>query len=193
MTDFERLTTLKREVEPCFIYKNENGENFVYDIYMIGDIENPANYIDAIQIIRYANPGDSIMIHLNSNGGDLFSALQICSAIKSSRAEVYCNVEGMCASAATLIFFAAHEINIEEHSIFLFHTYSTNIGFKKSHELSAQVVHDLAWVKSILTKTYTPFLSKEEIASVLEGKDLWMNPAEVIRRYAKIKRLNKKT
>ena len=182
---------IKREFESCLVYKTESGENFIYDIYIVGEIENPANYIDAIHIIRYCTENDIIIIHLNSSGGDLFSALQFSSAIKSSKAKIYCNVEGLCVSAATLIFFASHYVSIEKHSVFLFHTYSANVSHKKSHELSAQLQHDIAWVKSILTDVYNFFLSKAEIDDILNGKDIWMNTDEVNRRYKKLKRTGK--
>lgn len=195
--EFEFPQIISSRKEPCVIFckekktdpLNENSLSFYhFDIYITGDLDHATNYVDAVQTLRNMEMVDECTIHLNSPGGDLISAIQIIAAMKASKGKIRCNVEGLCLSAATLIFFAAKEVNVEDNSVFLFHTYSANLNMKKSHEINAQVVHDIEWVKELLQKTYTGFLSQSEISSILEGKDIWMHTDEVKKRYNKMRK-----
>jgi len=175
---------------PCTIYrKRSQGKNFFtedIDIYITGEIEHPSLYTEVFHTLRTASEKLNITIHVNSTGGDLLTTLQMCAAMKASKANIHCNIEGLCLSAATLIFFAADTRSVDDFSFFLFHTYSSSLPLRKSHELSAQIAHDTVWVKSLLEKSYIPYLSKEEINDILAGKDLWMDKTEITKRINRV-------
>jgi len=45
-----------------------------------------------------------------------------------------------------------------------------------------QIQHERKWSEDLLNSVYKDFLTKEEITSLLENKDLWMDVDEVLLR-----------
>jgi len=157
----------------------------VHELYLSGNIESSDNYIAWYDIIRHATANDVIKIYINSYGGDMFAAIQFLRVLNDSQATVIVSVEGACMSAATMIFMCADQIEVSNHSMFMFHNYSGGtIG--KGGEMFEQLRHEREWSEKLLREVYTDFLTEKEIQSMLDNKDLWMDGDEVV------KRLNKK-
>ena len=108
-----------------------------------------------------------------------------------SNATICASVEGMCMSAATLIFLCADVVEVSEHSHFMFHTYSSGNWGKGSDQL-ANVMADDKWARHLFNQVYKGFLKPTEIKEMIDGKDFWMNPAEVNKRLAARNNLAKK-
>lgn len=153
----------------------------LHTFYLSGTIEEPGEYISWFEIMRNAGENDVIQIHINSYGGDLFAAIQFLRAIADTQAHVICSVEGACMSAATMVFLAADTFEVSEHSIFMFHNYSGGT-FGKGGEMIDQLVHERKWSQHLLRRIYSDFLTEQEITSVLENKDIWMDGEEVLKR-----------
>jgi len=103
---------------------------------------------------------------------------------------VVCSVEGMCMSAATLVFLSADMFEVTPHSMFMFHNYSGGtIG--KGGEMIDQIRHERKWSERLLREVYKDFLSEAEITSILDNRDIWMDGEEVITRIKlKIDKMN---
>jgi ATP-dependent protease ClpP protease subunit len=153
----------------------------LHTFYISGEIEGAEEYIEWFDVIRNASEDDIIKIHINSPGGDLFTAIQFMRVIAESQATVVASVEGACMSAATMIFLSAGNYEISEHSMFMFHNYS-GIAIGKGGEMYDNIVHERKWSDKIMRKVYENFLTEEEIKSILDNKDIWMEGEEVIKR-----------
>ena len=153
----------------------------LHTFYLSGTIEEPSEYISWFEIMRNAGENDVIQIHINSYGGDLFTAIQFLRAIADTPAHVICSVEGACMSAATMIFLCADTFEVSEHSIFMFHNYSGGT-FGKGGEMMDQLVHERKWSQHLLKRVYDGFLNDGEVESLLANKDLWMDGHEVLKR-----------
>lgn len=153
----------------------------LHTLYISGEIESPDEYNDVFELIRNANPTDVIKIHINSPGGDLFTAIQFMRVLKESQATVITSVEGACMSAATLIFLSAEQFEISDHSVFMFHNYST-IMMGKGGELYDNILHDRKWSENLLRTEYEGFLTEDEIQSILNNKDIWLDADEAMER-----------
>lgn len=156
----------------------------LHTFYLSGNIESPDEYISWFEIMRNAGENDAIQIHINSYGGDLFTAIQFLRAIADTNAHVICSVEGACMSAATMIFLAADSYEVSEHSIFMFHNYSGGT-FGKGGEMIDQIQHERKWSQHLMKRIYSEFLTEAEIASILDNKDMWMDGEEVLKRLSK--------
>ena len=156
----------------------------LHTFYLSGNIESPEEYISWFEIMRNAGDNDAIQIHINSYGGDLFTAIQFLRAIADTSAHVICSVEGACMSAATMIFLAADSFEVSEHSIFMFHNYSGGT-FGKGGEMIDQIQHERKWSQHLMKRIYADFLTEPEIASLLDNKDLWMDGEDVLKRLSK--------
>lgn len=156
----------------------------LYEFYLSGEITSPDNYVEWFNTIRHAQEDDTIKIYINSGGGDLFTGIQFLRVLSETEALVIVSVEGLCASAATLVFLAADVFEISPHSSFLFHNYSSGV-WGKGGEQYAQVTHERRWSDQLLNSVYEDFLSKEEIKSLLDNRDIWLSSEEVAERMNK--------
>lgn len=156
----------------------------LHEFYLSGEIQDAAEYTDVFDTIRHAGENDVVKIYINSVGGDLFTAIQFLRVLSETNATTIASVEGACMSAATMIFMACDNYEVTPHSVFMHHTYSSG-AVGKGGEMYAQISHQRKWSENLLHEIYKDFLSKEEIESMLEGKDIWMDGDEVIDRIQK--------
>lgn len=153
----------------------------VHEFYLSGEIESPEEYIQWFDTIRHSAETDVIKIYINSPGGNVFTAIQFMRVLKETEANIVMSVEGECASAATMIFLSGNSFEVSEHSMFMFHNYSSGI-LGKGGELYDQIQHERKWSESLLRDIYKDFLTEKEINAILDNKDIWMSGDEVIER-----------
>jgi len=156
----------------------------VYEFYISGQIEEPNTYIEWFDTIRHAKENDTVKLYINSYGGDMFTGIQFMRVLAETEALVICSVEGACMSAATMIFLCADQFEVTPHSMFMFHNYSGG-AFGKGGEMYGQIQHERRWSETLLNEIYEGFLTAEEIKSLLDNKDIWMDVDEVIQRMEK--------
>jgi len=152
-----------------------------HNLYLTGEIQSADNYTDWFELIRNANKTDIIRIHINSYGGDLFTAIQLMRCMAESQGNIIASVEGACMSAATMVFLHADTFEVSDHSAFMFHNYS-GISIGKGGEMYAQVSFEKKLFDKLMKKVYIDFLQEDEIDEILHGKDLWLDGEEVILR-----------
>ena len=155
--------------------------------YISSEIAAPAQYIPMIHKLHTASQGETIFFHLNTNGGDLDSTLQIVNAIKISHAHVVASIESSCHSAGTLIFLAADEQIVMDNSIMMIHNYSSGTSGKGS-EMKSEVDASVVWFENLVDDFYTGFLSKTEIKKILAGEDKWIQCEDIKKRLKKVKK-----
>jgi ATP-dependent Clp protease protease subunit len=153
----------------------------VHKFYLSGDVKSPSEYVQWFETIRNASENDVVLIHINSYGGDLFTAVQFMRVFNETKANIVASVEGACMSAATIIFLSAKHWEISNHSMFMFHNY-TNAIFGKGGEMYDNIVHERKWSEKLWQDIYGEFLTTEEINSILDNKDIWMSGEEVSKR-----------
>lgn len=72
-------------------------------------------------VISGGDTPEPVTIHVNSPGGEMFSGFALYDYIKTSQIPIVCLVEGLCASAATLIMLACQHRIMSPNSSFLMH------------------------------------------------------------------------
>jgi len=92
----------------------------IFEFYLSGEIESSEEYIQWFDTIRHAGENDIIKFYINSPGGDVFTAIQFMRSLKETEASVVMSVEGICASAATMILLCGDSFEVSEHSMFMF-------------------------------------------------------------------------
>lgn len=162
-------------------YYKQTLQVSVHHFYIITEIGEPDCYLDMINVLKTAEQHDTVFIYLNTPGGDLYTAIQIISAIRQSNATVITCIEGMVASAGTLIFLAGHKHVVNPNCTFMIHNYSHG-AWGKGNEVALRVKHSEHYFKKLATDMYGKFLTVEEINDVINGKDFWMESDEVLQR-----------
>ena len=176
------------DIMDLFQQKNKQQDRYtsravvnIHEFYLCGNIESADEYIEWFDTIRHSGPTDVIRLFINSYGGDLFTAIQFMRVLSETDATVIVSVEGACMSAATMIFLCADQFEVSEHSMFMFHNYSGGV-MGKGGEMLDQLQHERVWSEKLLRDIYEDFLTEDEIRSMLNNKDLWMDGDEIIKR-----------
>ncbi len=153
----------------------------LYHFYIIDEIGDPTAFLDLINTLKTAEEHDTIFIYLNTPGGSLQTTVQIISAMRQCAATVVTCLEGEVCSAGTLIFLAGNKHIVNPNCTFMIHNYSQWIG-GKGNEISLRVKYSEQYFKKLAVDLYKGFLSEDEIQSMIDGKDYWMDSEEVIAR-----------
>lgn len=149
-----------------------------YHFYIHGEIGDSEEYVDLLDTLYTAGETDLIMIHLNTPGGYLNTAVEIIHAIAQCKATVITCADGQVASAGSLIFFAGHQFLIGEFCEVMLHDGSGgNIGKINENLKSAEFTAKR--LSHIYHSVYGRFMSEEAVEEVLNGKDLYLNSEEV--------------
>lgn len=178
---FELTKTINRiwDVEVPIIVDEEKNK---ITAFLTKKIEEPEEYNELCYLLLEANCETEFNLHINSPGGVVDSAFMVVNAIKHSKARVKAILSGTVASAGTLIALACDELQVNEHVSFMIHNYSGGLT-GKGHEMKARHKFTDSHLNEAFNVFYKGFLTPEEITRVIDGTDLWMDSAEVTRRW----------
>jgi len=157
----------------------------IHHFYLTGEIGTPKEYIKMIHTIAVAPENDVIYIHLNTEGGDLATGIQLINAIKSSPAHVICSLDGDAFSLGSLIFLAGDEFIIHNHSRMMIHNF-TGGTYGKGNEQVSRLESDIKWFKDLSADYYIPFVTDTELDNILKGSDLWLQAPDIRKRLTKM-------
>lgn len=149
-----------------------------YHFYIHGSVGPSEDYIDLLDTLYTATSSDIVYIHINSPGGYLDTACTILHAMAETEANVITCADGLVASAGSLIFFAGQAMKIGEFCEVMLHDGSSGELGKINENLKSAEFTSRR-ISNIYHKIYGRFLSKEEVDSVLDGKDLYLSGDEV--------------
>lgn len=153
-----------------------------YDVYLTEGIESPSEYNELCHLLKNAYTGDTFNLHINTPGGLIDSASMIIDALNTTKAHTVAYLTGSVASAGTLIALSCKDLVIAPHTQFMIHNYSRGTG-GKGHEIKAMVEFSDRELNNTFRKIYNGFLTEEEMDSVIDGRDIWLNFVEVQERW----------
>ena len=132
------------------------------------------------EILSYSNKFNSepakIYLHINSPGGDLYSALSAVDTIINLKVNVVSIIEGFAASAATIISVVAKERVIQKHAYMLIHQLSSGFwGKYEEFEDEAKNLNRLMKMIKNIYKEYTQIkmTGKDGLNECLKHDLLW--------------------
>ena len=135
---------------------------FKQDIENLGDVEN-------------------ITLHINSPGGSVFSAVAIANTLRNHKAKVTANIDGLAASAATIITSACDTVRMPKNALFMIHNpitfaYGNNQEMQKTVEMLDKVKNSI--IETYLSKTK---VDKKTLSELMDN-ETWMD-AETAKEY----------
>lgn len=166
--------------------EHEDGHIYFYTEVNKGSIldlnkairESEADMLHTGNILQVPTP--EIKLHINSPGGSLFDGLAAVDYVRRSKAPVHSIVEGMAASAATLISVMAHKRSINKHSYMLIHQLSSG-AIGKFEELMDDMENNKALMKAIkeiyLARTKIP----ENLLKEILKKDIYFDAKQCLK------------
>lgn len=156
-----------------------------YDVYLskaLGDVEE---YVDLFHLLASATEHDVIYIHLNCPGGNVDTGLQLISFMQDSRATIVTAIYGTTASMGTAIFLCGDQFMVSKTARLMVHNFSGGL-YGKGNEMVAQLQSTTEWFTAAFTDVHVPFLSKEECADVVSGRDMWFQSPEIEQRLQRV-------
>lgn len=143
------------------------------DIYIYGDITSSKFEDSDVTAKLFLDDLKScgskeINIHVNSSGGDVFNALAIYNTLKNYKGNVTMHVDGLAASAASLIICAGDKVKMASNALIMVHTPSVGlIGYYSAAELS-KVESSLLAIEGAILDTYKQRLPEKNHAEIAE-------------------------
>lgn len=124
-------------------------------------------------------PPPPIWLHLNSFGGDLFSGFAVADALQQTKTPVFSIVEGVCASAATIISISCKRRYMSPNSFFLIHQFwawfvGTHEEFKDEMELQKRLMKRMVDFYVLHSTT-----NKKAVRKMLKH-DTWLTAEEAV-------------
>ncbi|WP_302812248.1 head maturation protease, ClpP-related [Phascolarctobacterium faecium] len=123
--------------------------------------------------------GRDVTLRINSGGGDVFAAHAIHNLLKSYNGRVTAVIDGLAASAATVVVVAADKIIMPSNSLMMIHDPAIGLsGYYPAAELS-KLVEALATIKTSIIAAYRKRckVSDEEIEKMM-ANETWMGATE---------------
>lgn len=158
---------------------NKAGDD---EIYIYGDIVGERYFETDVTAKQFAEDFDKCKkptLHINSNGGDVFVALAISNIIKNSGKKVKATIDGICASAATLIACAADEVSMAENALYMIHLPSVFLFDLFDKVRLEKVINSLVKVESSLIQTYQKRTGQAETdLQEMLTEETWLTAAE---------------
>lgn len=163
------------------IVKNDdkNAELMLY-----GDIAESfwGDTISAKEVTEYLADLDveNINVYINSNGGVVDTAIAINNALRRHKAKVTVNIDGIAASAATLITCAGDTVRMPKNALFMIHNPST-IAMGDSEEMRKKA-DVLEKYKNSITETYLQKVNidKEKLSELMDNES-WLSAEEALK------------
>ena len=162
------------------IVKNDdkNAELMLY-----GDIAESfwGDTISAKEVTEYLTDLDveNINVYINSNGGVVDTAIAINNALRRHKAKVTVNIDGIAASAATLITCAGDTVRMPKNALFMIHNPLT-IAMGDSEEMRKQA-DVLEKHKNSILETYLQKVNidKEKLSELMDN-ETWLSAEEAL-------------
>ena len=159
------------------------------EIYIDGDIvhEDWRWYDSETSAISFRNAlvelGDvsELNVHINSPGGDVFEAAAIYNMLKRHKATVTAHIDGLAASAASIIAMAADHVVMPSNSMLMIHNAWT-IGMGNHNDFRKQA-DDLEKINnSVAKQAYLSKSSKLDEAELtrLMDDETWLSANEAL-------------
>ncbi|ERT39739.1 head maturation protease, ClpP-related [Fusobacterium animalis] len=134
-------------------------KTFKEDIANLGEVEN-------------------INLHINSPGGSVFAAVAIANTLKNHKAKVTAYIDGLAASAATIITSACDVVKMPKNALFMIHNPLTWAYGNKQELEKTGILLDK--VKDSILETYLAKAkdkTKEELSTLMD-EEKWFNAEE---------------
>lgn len=162
-------------------------DDSVLNMYVYGDIVTDSHWFfgseddvvtrEFIKDLNNHPNAKRINVYINSGGGEVFAAVAIAQQLKKHKAEVHTYVEGIAASAATIIAMAGDVRHMTVSGLYMIHLPSSTVSGNK-HGF-AKGIEVLEKVEDIIRLTYKSKtnLSDEELTKMIDH-ETWLTAEE---------------
>lgn len=156
---------------------------------MYGSIANESWRDDEITPRQFANDLKSLgaintlTVRINSGGGDVFAAQTIGNLLESMSAETICRIDGLCASAATIIACHCDKVISAADGCFMIHNPAVGLCDYCTEDDLQAYINELQVVKNSIITLYAKKTGRDETELADEmNATSWFTAAEAMER-----------
>ena len=144
-----------------------------------GDEVTPRSFAEDLESLN----GKDVTVRINSGGGDVFAAHAIHNQLIAYKGKVTVVIDGLAASAATIIAVAGDRIIMPSNALFMIHNPAIGLSDYYGAEELAQAVNALNAIKDSIVAAYRKRcnVSAEELAAMMDA-ETWMGAAECLEK-----------
>lgn len=131
------------------------------------------------QVLNDGEDDDDVQVNIASNGGDVFSASEIFTMLKSSSSHVTVNIQGLAASAASVISMAGDTVKISPTAQIMIHQAAVMAGGNKddlTHEASVLDGIDKSIATAYSQKTG---MSEDDLLNMM-AQETWLTATDAV-------------
>jgi len=164
--------------------RNE-AEETTAELMLYGEIANETWYGDEVTPKQFAEDirslgGKALTVRVNSPGGDVFAAQAIYNQLKSYTGSVTAYIDGMAASAATIITCAADKVIMPDNAIFMIHNPMVGVCDYLNEGKIKEIGNQLTAVKQTIVNAYLKKctnVSESKLKKMMDA-ETWMTAQE---------------
>lgn len=124
-------------------------------------------------------PNSDVEVNIASNGGDVFAASEIYTMLRQANANVTVNIQGLAASAASVIAMAGDTVKISPTAQIMIHQAASNMGGNKddlAHEIGVLDGIDKSIANAYEAKTGLP---QAELLNMMSN-ETWISAQDAV-------------
>lgn len=172
---------MKGKQKKFWQFRNQADDPEHAELLLYGDISERTWYGDETTPRQFADdlaalgPVGSILVRINSGGGDVFAAQAIGNQLEQHSAKVTARIDGICASAATIVACHCDSVEAPEDSTYMVHLPTVGVMDYLDELAISRLAGALATVKDNIITLYArkTGMSKEDAAALIEA-ETWM-------------------
>ena len=158
-----------------------NQADSAVELLLYGDISQTSWWGDEVTPRQFADELaglgalDKIVVRINSGGGDVFAAQAIGNLLEQHPAEVSAKIDGLCASAATIVACHCGKVIAANDSTYMVHPVRIGAyGYYNAEELQ-KYTEALAAIKESIVNLYVKKTGrdKEEVTAWMDATSWW--------------------
>lgn len=120
-----------------------------------------------------------VTLHVNSAGGDVFAALAIYNALKNYSGNVTVSIDGLAASAASIIAMGGSRVTMASNALMMIHLPSAElIGYFDTQDLS-KLQAQLSAVEQSLIAVYSTRISEADARRMMKA-ETWLSAQQAL-------------
>lgn len=144
-----------------------------------GDEVTPQSFAEDLESLG----GKDVTVRINSGGGDVFAAHAIHNQLVAYKGRVTVVIDGLAASAATIIAVAGDRIIMPSNALFMIHNPAIGLSDYYGAEELLKAAEALNTIKGSIVAAYRKRskASAEELAAMMDA-ETWMGAAECLEK-----------
>lgn len=153
-----------------------------YVIRLHEDIGYPDEYSEEFDVINSAQPEDTIVLDICTDGGALDTAMLYNRALRNTAAHTVAIIGPSCASAGSLIALSCNEFILDDTSSLMIHTSTYGFGRAKDTDIYEHANFSRKQLRKLYENVYSGFLEPETLEDVIKGTPFYFDSEQLAER-----------